>query len=234
MSSPAQKADFDRLYRETPLGAVAIARRLHISVNIAKRWRRESGLPIKKKTVHHRHDTRTLATRFACAWWAEVKREQDALIALDRAWGRAAPKKTIEERRKIGRDAARLRYQRYGNTAEWKIRQAARNAVSRIARVVGHRRRPKTRTFDYLGCDYDFARTYLEARWLSGMTWENYGSAWHIDHVLPLATFDLTKERERKKAMHFTNLQPLWGPDNRKKWAKTPQQTELRFDGGRR
>jgi hypothetical protein len=59
------------------------------------------------------------------------------------------------------------------------------------------------------------------------MTWENHGDVWHIDHVKPLVSFDLTKDRERKKAMHYSNLQPLFVSDNRHKSAKVPTQSVL-------
>lgn len=43
---------------------------------------------------------------------------------------------------------------------------------------------------------------------------------WEIDHKRPLASFDLTDEAQLREAAHYTNLQPLWRLDNRKKGAK--------------
>jgi hypothetical protein len=72
-----------------------------------------------------------------------------------------------------------------------------------------------------LGCSIDYLRQYLEKKFLPGMKWENYGRlGWHIDHVIPLAYFDLSDPKQFKKACHYTNLQPLWAKDNISKGAK--------------
>ena len=75
------------------------------------------------------------------------------------------------------------------------------------------------KTEDLIGITFPALKIYLEERFKSGMAWENYGT-WHIDHRLPLSSFDLTKAEEQKKAFHYTNLQPLWAEENLRKHAK--------------
>lgn len=76
----------------------------------------------------------------------------------------------------------------------------------------------KGKTLEYLGCSISDLKIWLEQQFKSGMTWSNYGMyGWHIDHVKPLAMFDLTNEEEIRKACNFKNLQPLWAKEN---WSK--------------
>ncbi len=72
-----------------------------------------------------------------------------------------------------------------------------------------------------LGCSVDKLKKHLESRFRFGMTWENYGM-WHIDHIRPLASFDLTDRVQFLQACHYTNLQPLWAPENLGKGARVP------------
>lgn len=40
---------------------------------------------------------------------------------------------------------------------------------------------------------------------------------WHVDHIIPCSSFDLTDIKQQKICFHYTNLQPLWAIDNLKK-----------------
>jgi len=66
-----------------------------------------------------------------------------------------------------------------------------------------------------LGCTIEELKLYLESKFQPGMSWDNWAKyGWHIDHVVPLSSFDLTDPEQLKKACHYTNLQPLWAKDN--------------------
>lgn len=74
-------------------------------------------------------------------------------------------------------------------------------------------------TLELLGCSIKKFIIYLESQFDDEMSWENYGK-WHIDHIKPCASFDLSKEEEQRKCFHYSNLMPLWAHDNIIKGAK--------------
>jgi len=66
---------------------------------------------------------------------------------------------------------------------------------------------------DIFGIDKEGLLNYFNSLFEKGMTFKNYG-AWHLDHKKGLAHFDLTKEENKKRANHYTNIRPVWGFDN--------------------
>jgi hypothetical protein len=74
-------------------------------------------------------------------------------------------------------------------------------------------------TINMLGCTINELWIHLEKQFKQGMTRENHGK-WHIDHIKPCASFDLTKPEEQAKCFHYTNLQPLWASENLAKGSK--------------
>lgn len=76
------------------------------------------------------------------------------------------------------------------------------------------------RTHEYIGCSFKELRLHLEKKFRPGMTWENYGPVWHVDHIRPCASFDLTDMEQQRACFHYSNLQPLFKEENIKKGAK--------------
>ena len=59
-------------------------------------------------------------------------------------------------------------------------------------------------------------KDHLESKFDDKMNWENCGSYWHIDHIVPIDSFNFTSYDDEafKKCWSLQNLQPLYGPDN--------------------
>ena len=76
------------------------------------------------------------------------------------------------------------------------------------------------RTMKLLGCTIEELWIHLEKKFTKGMTQKNYGK-WHVDHIKPCASFDLTAPGQQEICFHYTNLQPLWAIDNMKKGDKS-------------
>jgi hypothetical protein len=72
-----------------------------------------------------------------------------------------------------------------------------------------------------LGCSIEYLKQHLQSKFYNRedglqMSFDNYGK-WHIDHIRPCASFDLSKPEEQARCFHYTNLQPLWKLDNLRK-----------------
>jgi Uri superfamily endonuclease len=78
------------------------------------------------------------------------------------------------------------------------------------------RRKELGGTIRALGYTAEEFRLHIERQFLRGMSWGNR-SEWHIDHIIPLAAFDLSSEAERKAANALTNLRPVWAAENMRK-----------------
>jgi hypothetical protein len=99
----------------------------------------------------------------------------------------------------------------------------AHNLRSRT-RHAFHGKLKATTTQALLGCTWEQARAHIEAQFKPGMSWDNYTHrGWHIDHIRPLASFDLADPEQQRQAFHYTNLQPLWAHENLSKGAKLPE-----------
>ena len=74
-------------------------------------------------------------------------------------------------------------------------------------------------TMELIGCSIDKLWNHLESKFEPWMTWDNYGE-WHLDHIKPCASFDLTCPVQQLACFHYTNLQPLSATDNLSKGAR--------------
>jgi len=92
-------------------------------------------------------------------------------------------------------------------------------AVTNSVKSQGARKANKS--VKLLGCSIQKFLNYISEKFEPGMTWENHGRhTWHLDHIRPCCSFDLTKLEEQYRCFHYTNYQPLWAFDNLSKGGK--------------
>jgi len=105
------------------------------------------------------------------------------------------------------------------NNVEYCILNKLRMRISCAVKSQGTHK--SKRTMKLVGCSVKELKQYLENKFKEGMNWKNYGrNGWHIDHILPCASFNLIKKEEQEKCFHYTNLQPLWAEENLRKNCK--------------
>jgi hypothetical protein len=129
-------------------------------------------------------------------------------------------KRKAREKRNANKERINfLQRQKYKDDIQYKIATCLR------AHVYNAMKCAETKKYDEIdqltGCSYNALREHLERLWLPGMSWLNHTKkGWHIDHIQPIASFDLTDPDQQKKCFHYINLRPLWAVDNQIKNSK--------------
>ena len=106
--------------------------------------------------------------------------------------------------------------------ARWRDKMAIPSArlrktvMNRIWSAMKGQRVNGVGSFSMVGCPVKFLRGYIEGKFENGMTWDNYGE-WHVDHIRPCASFDLSDKEQVIQCFNWRNLQPMWASENSSK-----------------
>lgn len=148
----------------------------------------------------------------------QAAKKQDYYYDNIEYWTEYHRQYAIDNRLQLNERRAKRKRTRRQNDPDFRLKD---NLRARIQRAIKKESRSGS-SLDYLGCSIPFLKAYLESLFTEGMTWDNWGKGkdkWNIDHIVPLARFDLSDLQHRALATHYLNLQPLWSDDNVKKGA---------------
>lgn len=112
---------------------------------------------------------------------------------------------TAKNRDKIREYKNNYQNDRRKNDPIFKLKYVVSRTIRRSLKCKGLSKSQKS--IEILGCDIEFFKSYLESMFIDDMNWDNYGSCWDIDHIIPLSTAE--NEDDVIKLNHYTNLQPL-------------------------
>lgn len=161
--------------------------------------------------------------------------EYQAAFRQSRGYEKAKLRRNAKMRTPEGRRKKALSMRRFREKKGARVICSLRNRLHQI--VKGKKGLFKNgEVEEFVGCSKNWLVRYLEDRWKEGMSWDNYGRkegqlTWHVDHIVPYAHFREDFEsgdRDKIKAAsalinHYTNLFPLWGPENAKKGDQLPE-----------
>lgn len=96
------------------------------------------------------------------------------------------------------------------NNPLYRLKENTRRRIREGFEFSGHKKGNQSEKI--LGCTYAELKIWLQGKFKKGMSWENYGSVWHIDHKIPLST--AKTEADVILLCHYRNLQPLFAKEN--------------------
>jgi hypothetical protein len=137
------------------------------------------------------------------SWRGRIYRQKNA--------GRIRDAKRLYARMNGAKIAAYLRKRRAENPVV-RLSNSMRRAVRRY---LSAKEKGSLRSQQIVGCSKEHLVRHLESKFRDGMLWENYGSFWEVDHIIPLSSAKDADEVIR--LCHWTNLQPLTCSENRAK-----------------
>lgn len=174
-----------------------------------KRWKLKNLGYVRKKARQNYHENKERYKETNRLWL-----ERNSEYAANRA--RQYRKDNLEILKKKRRKYDKIRRK---NDINFRFKNQFRDRIRQTLKAQYANK--NNTTYELTGCDRVELREYLESLFTDGMSWDNYGiHGWSIDHIRPCASFDLTDPEQQKVCFHYSNLQPLWAKDNRKKGAK--------------
>ena len=143
--------------------------------------------------------------RISARYKAYCEKNSDKIVAKSRAYYAA-------NSQKINSYGTIYIRNRYKTDPVYRLTRSLR---VRLQQAFKSQRVEKTQsTFNLAGCTKQELRHHLVSQFREGMTLENHGKVWHIDHIRPCSSFDLSDKAQAAACFHYSNLQPLFAEEN--------------------
>ena len=203
-----------RCFAKAGIGMTVGARLLGTSKkSIHRFWQKEGIVRIAPESGEWKRYAQRANSPF-CGWWGN---EETAAMWMHQHKENFPDWSSVWESKKASLWYSRKRKTNHGFRVVTNLRTKLRFVLNR------ERVRKSERTITMIGCTYNQLKVHLESGFKRGMTWDNYGTLWHVDHIIPCAAFDHTDPKQRAQCWHWTNLRAL---DAKKNLQKSDKITE--------
>jgi hypothetical protein len=143
-------------------------------------------------------------------WLSEHQEEQKLWKKEYRIKNKDKINKNCQEWRNKNRDKENAYYAKKRKDPLYRL---VHNLRSRLYDFLAGRIKHKN-TESLTGCSFKELQKHLESKFKPGMTWDNYGSYWSVDHKEPYSSISSDDIIGIERISHYTNLQPLTIEEN--------------------
>lgn len=150
---------------------------------------------------------------------------QSAIKERSTAWRRANPKRKAQANKEwlaANRERGNEAFRRSKAKRRKNPTHRLYSSISTQMRLAISDRKGGRRWESIVGYSLADLVAHIEKQFLPGMSWDTYGPAWHIDHIVPQVSFELpgADDETVRACWALTNLRPLWALPNLSKGAR--------------
>jgi hypothetical protein len=170
-----------------------------------KDYRKKNSDIIKEKSKKFREDNKELVKEQKKKYWENLSPEKKEELKIRK---RELYHNNNYKKTKLKYVTIKLENDNFFKL-KFNIRTLIRNSISREFTT------KSKKTIEILGCTFEEFKIHLESKFDDKMNWDNQGTYWHMDHIIPISSAET--EEDVYKLNHYTNFQPLYWLDNLKK-----------------
>lgn len=236
------RAEYNRRWRQTNPDKVKTQRERHREKRReqSRRWRERimsdpelREIQSKKSASYHRRKRRedpiyAKKSKERCARYYQKSKQNPAKLEKlrERSRNYYHSLKNNPERHKAYLERTReYRRSRKQRDPEFAIRCHVRSRIYDL--IIRGKCAQSQSAMKLTGATTEELRFHIERQFTKGMSWKNYGSKWHIDHIIPCAAFDLSDPRQLAVCFNYLNLRPLWAKENIRKSNRILEDSQL-------
>lgn len=186
-------------------------RSIQANTKLSKPW---ENIIVMMGRYHLGSGVKTIGKEFGCSGGQVLYALKEAGIDTTKRRNYSKPSDSLNRIQ-----TAKIRYQKAMTIPSNRLRK---RVMTRIWRAMKDQKVNGSGSFSMIGCSVEFLRSYIENKFEQGMSWRNYGE-WHVDHIRPCASFDLSQKDQVFECFNWRNLQPMWASQNISKGSKYAQ-----------
>lgn len=170
-------------------------------------------LPQGKQICRHCRETKTLDEFHTQDAARGIRKPYCRTCCKERYYDKDSTRVRSKLWRKNNPERARAIYHKEKSKPHQKMKSAMKRRIKdylKATQTAGQWR-------NLVSCTPQELQTHLESQFTSSMSWTNYGTFWHIDHIIPCAAFDWSRPGHIQWCWHRNNLRPLPALENEMK-----------------